>query len=166
MSEQILTHGYLKEHLHYSVITGQFYRIKKISETKNYREAGGVKPNGYRYISIGNCRYLEHRLAWFWVTGEWPKNQIDHINGAKNNNYWLNLREATISENQCNIGITSDNASGFKGVYWSKRDKKWIAEIAFNKKKKYLGSHAKPEMAYEAYCREAKKLHGEFAKTS
>ena len=108
-SKSILSHAYLREILHYSFITGEFYWLK--SPAKNIKAgqmAGTLNSGGYRNIAINGKIYRAHRLAWFWVTSAWPANAIDHLNGVRDANYWLNLREATRSQNCCNIRIKSN----------------------------------------------------------
>ena len=108
--------------------------------------------------------YLKaHRLAWFFVYGEWPQKQIDHINGNKSDNRISNLRLATASQNLSNKGITKSNTSGYKGVSFNRTKKKWMASIKVNKKSINLGYFLTPEEASEAYKAAAIKHHGEFA---
>ena len=95
------------------------------------------------------------------MTGIWPEGkQIDHINLIKSDNRWVNLRLATPSQNKSNTGKRADNTSGFKGV--SKLGNKWKAQCTANKKFKYLGLYATPELAAEAYEKYARENHGEF----
>src|SRR6266496_1156312 len=72
---------------------------------------------GYRQICIDGKLYMAHRLAWFYMTGEWPKNLVDHKDSVKDNNKWENLREATYSQNRQNVKIGKNNLIGLKGVY-------------------------------------------------
>jgi hypothetical protein len=94
------------------------------------------------------------------VKGEY----VDHINGDGLDNRRSNLRLATKAQNQRNQRLRRDNKSGFKGVCWDNRAKKWRALIRFNGKQKTLGYFDTPEEAYEAYCAAAIELHGEFAR--
>lgn len=154
----------LKELLHYSIITGKFYWLKSTAKRVKVGDvAGHLNSNGYGTIKINGKIYRTHRLAWFWVTGVWPESMIDHKNGKKDANYWLNLREATNSQNQCNRGIPSNNTSGYKGVCWNKSNKKWIAIIVENNMQKYLGSYETPELAYAERLKAEKKFHRDFA---
>jgi hypothetical protein len=179
-----ITAKYLRECLHYNELTGVFtwrerplehFVDKRTWKTWNTRFSGKTAgPNGgmcntskgYIQISINNRLYLVHRLAWLYMTGELPKDQIDHADGDKLNNAFANLREATNAQNHANMPMPSHNASGFKGVYFDKRAKKYQANIKVNGIKKYLGSFDAPEAAHEAYCEAACEAHGEFARTS
>lgn len=87
----------------------------------------------------------------------------DHVNHATLDNRRANLRVATAAQNSQNQSMRADNSSGFKGVSWAKRQKKWTAQIGAYGKKKGLGYFDSPEAAHEAYCAAAARLHGEFA---
>ena len=163
-SESILSHEYFREHLHYSVITGELYWLKSRKRVKIGAAAGTLHHLGYRQIMINQRFYLAHRLAWFWVMGKWPVNQVDHKNGIKHANCWINLREATSSQNNCNKEKPSNNTSGYKGIMWHKQCQKWQARIVLNGKFKHLGLYTTPELAYEARLKAEKELHGDFAK--
>jgi hypothetical protein len=91
---------------------------------------------------------------------------IDHIHGETLDNRKSQLRFATHSQNEHNKGAPATNTSGFKGVNWSKRNKKWRAQIRSNSKSIHLGLFHSPEAAHAAYCEAAKRLHGEFARTA
>jgi hypothetical protein len=128
------------------------------------KEAGTKHGGGYQCISVNSTKYLAHRLAWLYMTGEWPKNHIDHINGVRNDNRFKNLRSATHSDNMRNTGKKPFNTSGYKGVGFHKQTKKWRAYITTGQKLKHLGLFESAEQAHEAYKSAAKELHGEFAK--
>lgn len=165
MSKEILTHEYLKSILHYSIITGQFFYLRATAQcVKIGALAGTLSTNGYNYIKINGTRYSAHRLAWFWVMGEWPANQIDHKNGVRDANWWLNMREATCSQNCCNTKKHIDNTSGYKGVFWEKRSQRWRASITLNRKSKHLGYYATSELAYAARIKAEQSMHGDFSR--
>lgn len=104
--------------------------------------------------------YLEHRLAWLYVTGTWPSDQIDHVNGIRDDNRIFNLREATGPENNGNQRqARSDNKTGLLGVYWDKQHKKFSAKIMFSGKHKYLGYFPTAEEAHAAYIKAKRELH-------
>lgn len=89
--------------------------------------------------------------------------QIDHINGNKLDNRKSNLRVCLNEENIRNRNTYSNNSSGFKGVHWHVKDKKWHARIRINGKGIHLGVFDDPKVAYDAYCKASLELHGEFA---
>jgi hypothetical protein len=102
-------------------------------------EAGYINNQGYQFIGINGSRYLAHRLAWLIVTGEWPKDKIDHEDGDPSNNKFSNLREATQQENNRNRKTNSNNTSGVKGVYWNKPCQKWQVQIKIDGTSTHLG---------------------------
>ncbi len=118
--------------------------------------AGRKTGDGYWTIPVDGKNYLSHRLAWFFVTSEWPVKIIDHADGNKLNNRWENLRLATTAQNTANAKLNKNNKSGFKGVSFA--NGKWQARISVN-----LGAFDTPEEASAAYMRAAKMLWGEFA---
>jgi hypothetical protein len=131
------------------------------------KPAGNINVRGYVQIQILNKNYLAHRLAWFYVMGEWPEHEIDHIDLNRSNNAWSNLRHATRSENAANSPPHKDGASGYKGVSYfkgGKKIKKWVANIKSNGKKYHLGYYMTKEEAAAAYAKAAAELHGEFAR--
>jgi hypothetical protein len=112
--------------------------------------SGSKHIKGYLQIMIDGKNHLAHRLAWFYVYGEWPKNQIDHINRIKTDNKIINLRDVDNSTNQHNIGTRSHNSSGTTGVYKSSRSGKWISTIELKNKKYCLGTHSSLDDAKSA----------------
>lgn len=102
---------------------------------------------------------------WLYVYGKWP-DQIDHVNGKKDDNRIINLRETDHSGNQCNRFVQANNTSGYKGVNFHLRWKKWQARIGYGKKRVHLGYFQTKEEVYAAYCAAAPKYHGEFARVA
>lgn len=89
---------------------------------------------------------------------------VDHINGDTLDDRRENLRLATNSQNQHNAKRRIDNSSGYKGVAFHKLSGKWSASICYQGKQKHLGLFATPEAAYEARCKKALELHGDYAR--
>lgn len=87
---------------------------------------------------------------------------VDHKNHDTLDFRRENIRKASYSQNACNRQWRSRSTSGFKGVRWSKYNKKWVAAIGFNKKRKHIGYFLTAEDASKAYIAEAERLHGEF----
>ena len=169
-----LTAEYVRSALHYDPETGVFtWRWRADMRPQwNATFAGKVagrtrRPKksrtAYRDISINNSRYMAHRLAWLYMTGEWPSERLDHRDNDGLNNRWLNLREATNSENMANNRRQRNNTSGFKGVSWSKVMQLYHAYIWHDGKRHHLGYFNTPEEAHQAYLREAQERFGEFA---
>lgn len=125
--------------------------------------AGSIhKKQGYRFIGIERRHYKAARLAWLWMTGEWPSHDVDHRNRDRADDRWENLRHATRSQNGCNRGL-SRNTSGFKGVSWDKSRGRWFVSICVGGKQKNLGRFDCVEDAIAARNAAAERLHGEFS---
>lgn len=161
----MLTLEILKENLHYNPDTGVFIWIKRGRNRQFMKEAGTLDYRRYRQININYTIYKTHRLAWFYITGEWPKDQIDHINLNKEDNRWCNLRESSNRENQINQTIDKTNTSGFKGVSFDKSRGLWVAYVARgNRRTKYIGRYDCKAAAYFARIVAAEIDYKEFAR--
>ena len=154
-----LTAEYLRSILHYDPATGIFTR--KVSTSRRVK-AGDVAgcPDGHGYLRIMVCSRLHqaHRLAWLYVYGTWPKDQLDHINRNPSDNRIANLRDVSHKQNGQNASKPSNNTSGHPGVYWHKRDSKWVACIKHNYKHIHLGYFTDIEAAVAAR-KAAEKLY-------
>lgn len=164
MSERIvprpeLTAEYLRSVLDYDPATGIFTR--KVSTARRVKVgdvAGSQDGHGYLRIMVQLRGYQAHRLAWLYTYGEWPKDQIDHINRNRSDNRIANLRDVSHKQNGQNRSKSSHNTSGHPGVAWYKRDSKWQAKIAHNCKDIHLGYFATLEEAIAAR-KAAEKLY-------
>lgn len=153
-----LTLELLHKILTYDSETGDFYwkhrprdtfktlRACNIWNTKFANKKAGCRAKrGYKSsddyckieITIFDRNRFAHRLAWFMYYGEWPKDQIDHINGDATDNRIENLRDVSIKENGRNRSINANNKTGVMGV--SKRNGKFRASIRVDGKSKDLG---------------------------
>lgn len=120
--------------------------------------AGRKNTNGYRYVKICGVTYLEHRLIWFYVFGEWPRQQIDHIDGDKSNNRIDNLRDVGESINKQNRRAARvDSRTGVLGVRLNKSGK-YETKIKAGDRRLYVGSFDTLEEAHRAHI-EAKRIH-------
>lgn len=161
----LLSQERLKEVFNYDVETGVFtWRISSNGRIKIGSVAGEVMAKGYIRIQVDGKRYLAHKLAWLYITGSIPDGQMDHINQDKGDNSYVNLRLCTQSQNKANCKAYSNNESGYKGVY--RAGKRWVAQIRFNKKLVYLGTHINILDAAKAYNVKAIELFGDFAYTN
>lgn len=103
------------------------------------KEAFTASNTGYRYGAIFAQLYLAHRVIWLMVHKAWPEDQIDHINGDRADNRIKNLRAVTNRQNCKNQCARSDNSTGVTGVYWFKRDSRWVSSITSDGKTVHLG---------------------------
>ena len=139
MSAKILTQKELQRLLHYNPETGVFTWKIGLGTVKSGSVAGGVDDKGYDRISIHGKAYKSHRLTWLYITGEFPADQIDHVNHIRNDNRFSNLRETSNAENHKNRAILKNNSSGVTGVSWYKPTGKWCVRINANGKIIYGG---------------------------
>lgn len=147
----MLTQEYLKEILQYNENTGIFTWLKKTTNCIHNRivvgsVAGSVSKRGYLQIVINNKRYFSHRLAWLYVYGKYPNNNIDHINGITNDNRIENLRDVTQRTNSQNR--KTHRKGSLVGSSYCKKRNKWRSTIYFNRKRYHLGYF---ETALEAH---------------
>ena len=152
-AEQVL------EHLAYDPETGHFYRTKNGPGVRAGQLAGTSNPDGRREISVFNRKIKAARLAWLVTTGEWPKGEIDHINGDPSDNRIVNLRDVSRMVNQQNQRrAKSSNKSGLLGVKTNKTGK-CSANIVLEGKKIFLGMFDTPYQAHVAYLAAKRRLH-------
>jgi len=160
----------LRRILRYDPDTGAFYRLvpsgngryKPGSRADHVASSNYGKYPVYRVYAKGKA-YEAHRLAWFYMTGEWPKYLIDHIDNEGTNNAWRNLREATRITNAHNAKRHKDNSTGYKGVC-KITEHIFMAAIQVNGKRIHLGKYKSALEAHEVYCIAAKRYFGEFAR--
>ena len=157
----MLTQERLKELLHYNPDTGIFINLtQRRGRAKKGVVAGWKNTYGYINIRVDYKVYKAHRLAWLYVHGNFPEKSLDHINEIKYDNYMINLRLATVQENNHNISTSNkNNASGLRGVCWHKFSGKWRAQIKINGNIKHLGLFNTSDEASEAYLAAKKELH-------
>lgn len=160
----MITQQELKELLHYNPETGIFTRKTKVNRNKVIGSIAGTTDfHGYVAITIDGKKYKAHRLAWLYMYGKFPDNCIDHINNITTDNRIVNLRDATLSQNQCNKKINVNNSSGVKGVSWHKKMKKWRVRLYVNQKETNFGFFDDLELA-QLVAEEARvKYHKQYA---
>ena len=155
----MLSQERLKKILNYDPETGAFEWKTRTANCIHVGDVAGSNDKyGYWQIQVdGKCCFA-HRLAWLYVYGVWPENHIDHIDGVKNNNRIVNLRDVTCLVNSQNQrSAQCINTSGFLGV--SAVGKVFRARIRIDGKLKCLGTHKTPESAHEAYLVAKRELH-------
>ena len=143
--------GFLTHKERFGVITG---------------ERAGYINSGYRSVKINQIAYLEHRIIWLYVTGEWPLNEVDHKNLNKQDNSWNNLRQSSRKQNSFNGPTRKRKYGSLKGAFYHKNYKRWQSAIGIDNKIIYLGWFDSEIDAHDAYCEAALKYCGEFARIS
>jgi len=154
----------LEELYEYDPDTGHFTRLKKTDRLNDVGDIAGKNTPDDQYINItiNGTVHTAHRLAFLYMTGLWPKNEVDHINRRKNDNRWCNLRQCNRYQNARNVAPKTDSVSGYKGVsYYSKT--KWKA--GYTKDGEYIdiGLFDCKHKAARAYNDKVTELSDEFA---
>jgi HNH endonuclease len=151
----------VRELLDYNQETGIFMWKKSRRGIQVGKPLGTDNGFGYLRITVLGKSVYAHRLAWFYVHGNWP-DQIDHINGNKSDNRIKNLRDVNVQQNAQNkIKAQKNSESQTLGVSWHKKAKKWQAHICVYKQRKYLGLFVNIEEAHKAYLKEKEKINYE-----
>jgi len=158
MTANILTQARLRFLLEYNPHTGEFFRKDKYAPG-NKDSCGTVDSGGYLLMTIDGVSHRLHRLAFLYMDGLFPHGEVDHINGARSDNRWINLRKTSHIENSRNQKRKLNNKTGITGVHWSKEYKKWIAQVCINGKSRHLISTSD---LFEAICarKSAELRHG------
>lgn len=108
---------------------------------------------GYIVAHFGPFKTTAHRLAWVLHYGEWPKHQIDHINGNRADNRIWNLRDVPQVVNAQNrrVGSTTGVQATKNGTF--------TATICAEGKRRHLGTFPTAEEAREAYLMGKRSFH-------
>lgn len=151
----------------YDPITGLFTRKTDRGGYKAGGISGCINPDGYILIVINAAQYRAHHLAWLYMTGEWPPEDmdVDHEDRNRSNNVWKNLRLATRTQNNMNGGIRSDNKSGVRGVGFIKATGKWYARIKSDGEMMHLGHFVNKGDAIAARQAAEIRIFGEYSPT-
>lgn len=154
-----LTAEVLRTVLHYAPDTGVFtWLVIPTSRIPAGAVAGSLGSTGHYIIALHNKQWKAHRLAWLYMTGSWPVNEIDHINGNRADNRFINLRDVTRKENTQNQRRAARSSkSGLLGATPYKNV--WRAAIGADGVWKHLGFYSTPEEAHAAYLEAKRKLH-------
>lgn len=133
--------------LKYDSKTGKLFWKKEKNMRSKKTEAGTYDKEGYIVITINKKQYRAHRIAWLLYYGEWPNGQIDHINGIRDDNRIINLRNVTSRKNNQNRFCHRNGK--IPGVRYHKN--KWYSQIYDGKKVIHIGTYANKEEAKNAY---------------
>lgn len=157
----VITASRLQELLVYCCETGIFtYKVAR-GKYKAGQVAGTICADRGVDICVDGRLYRGHRLAWLYMTNEWPKFEIDHIDINPSNNKWGNLRDVTSTVNKQNKSAVLGNKKYSKllGAYWCKQGKFWKSSIRINGKVKNLGVYKSDSDAHDAYIAAKRQFH-------
>lgn len=152
----------LRELLKYDEAKGVFTYLVARGRFKPGDVAGHIsKSDGRVNINIDGRLYRAHRLAWLYMTGEWPQHEIDHKDTNPSNNAWGNLRDVLPVINKQNIkkAPIGKKYSNLLGAQWCTQRKKWKSSIKVHKKLKHLGFFDTDAQASAAYIAAKRQLH-------
>lgn len=158
---QVISQEALRQFLVYDANSGVF--TWKVGRSGMRSRAGCLagsinKAYGYLRIKLAGVDYQAHRLAWLYVYGRWPENEIDHINGIRTDNRISNLRDVSGAINQHNRRTAPRNSTlGILGVRPS--GKKFSSSLSVGGERKYLGTFDSPELAHQAYVAAKRQFH-------
>lgn len=125
--------------------------------------AGRINADGYKIVGYKGHEYMATHLIWFLVTGDWPEHGVDHKDRDSSNDRWVNLRPATCTQNNQNVGIRKDNRTGVRGVMRDERRGTYFARIRVNGEPVYLGSSFDLQAAAAMRLAAEIKHFGEFS---
>jgi hypothetical protein len=162
MAHRSITHDQLREVLRYDPATGVFtWRVKTCRKVVVGAVAGSISPDGRIIVRHNRIGYRASRLAWFYMTGSWPVNAIDHKDGNPQNNRFDNLRDVSTAGNIQNQRRAHERnkTSGLLGVSRLRGGGRWRARICTNGVNTLIGWYDTPEQAHEAYIEAKRRLH-------
>lgn len=150
----------LRALFHYDPLTGDFTRLKAIDPRFPVgQRVGHLASNGYLRFTVAGVRRTAHRLAWLYMTGEWPSGDIDHIDGLRTNNRWSNLRNVSRAVNLQNLKGAKSHNGGTRLLGAYPCGNRFTSRIQTNGRDKYLGTFATAEAAHAAYITAKRELH-------
>ena len=160
MAKINLTAERLRCSLDYHENDGVFHWLLSKGRTSKQGDVAGYENGGYIKIMIDGRSYQAHRLAFLYMTGKWPSEDVDHINGCRTDNRWINLRDVPHSINTENRHRASiSNKVGLLGVSMHHRSARFRARIRTDGKLIQLGWFDTPEEAHAAYLNAKREIH-------
>lgn len=161
----MISYAELIETLNYDPMTGVFTWKQAGKGRRTNKQVGSWDMYGYLTVRLGKAKaaksYKLHRLAWLYAMGEWPKHDIDHLNGIRHDNRIENLRDAPRKmnlENQIKMR-NRKNKTGLMGAYFDAKKDMYYSRISHHDKSLYLGSFKTAEEAHQCYLNAKRKIH-------
>lgn len=167
---------YLEECFYVNFETGELiwkhrpdthFRNEQIARGVNAKYAGKVagmtnSKTRYRYVWMDSVAYKVHRIIWKMKLGADPVHEIDHINGDRTDNRIENLRDCTKSQNQMNVRVRANSASGLKNIKF--RKDRWYVRITVDGTRKHVGCFLTKQQAIAAYTKCEQEYYGDYAR--
>ena len=163
LPENLPSIAYLRACFSYTPETGELFWLRRpadhfdsIGSERAFTSRWTGKPVGartslgYLMTSVCGVKILVHRIVWAMQHGAWPNYFVDHINGQKDDNRIINLRDVPQSLNGLGLVKSKKNTSGHTGVTWNRKLGKWAAQVKYRGKNLYLGLYVDIEDAVEA----------------
>ena len=152
----------LKSLIHYDPETGAITHLQSRGKARRGEPAGSVNKVGYLEVRLLNRIMSGQRIAWLYMTGSLPEQpvSVDHVNGDRADNRWLNLRLATYEQQSWNAPAHHHNQSGLKGAWPCKSTGRWVSMLQCGKRRLWLGRFDTAEQAHEAWINAAIKERG------
>jgi hypothetical protein len=152
-----LTAKELRSVLRYEPETGQFYWLIGNHGRKIGKIAGHLSKR-YTDIRVNGKTHHAHRLAFLYMTGEWPS-EVDHRNRDGHDNRWPNLRVTTASQNQFNRQFRQRDLP--RGVEFDAENQRYRGRLSVNRARHGTPWFKTASEAHEAYLMLARKFYGE-----
>jgi hypothetical protein len=127
--------------------------------TRSTQRAGCKRKDGYLVIRINGSLYYAHRLVWLFVTGNWPNEFIDHINGNRADNRFSNLRDVSVKVNTQNQRAARKDNKTTRLLGVQRNHSGWQAVITVNGARLCCGTFNTPEAAHKAYIDAKRSMH-------
>lgn len=160
MATDLITQERLKSLLTYDPDTGAITnKVTRNARALQGALAGCKTTSGYIALQIDGKKYQAHRLIWLYMTGEWPSDEIDHINRVRDDNRWVNLRVVSRKQNSWNTGAHAKSRSGVKGVAYVARYDKWQVQMRVDGRTHYVGVYNTIDEAAKARRDAEKRLY-------
>ena len=160
IGQKMITQERLKELVSYNPETGVFVWISNNGmKAKAGNIAGRIGAYGYSVFSVDGRVYFAHRLAWLYINGEFPRNNIDHLNGVRDDNRIANLRDVTQQINCQNHRKQNGNKKELIGACFDKATGKYKAQIMHNGVNFHIGRFDTQEQAHMAYVETKRSIH-------
>lgn len=160
--QDVITAQELQQIVEYFPESGIFlWKVTKGNYVKAGKEFGSWDLYGYKTVRINRKSYKLHRLAWLYVYGKMPENDIDHINGIRHDNRISNLRDVTRRTNLENQTILKRQKkhTTLIGAYFDVRKNTYYSRISIKNKSIHLGTFKTEQQAHDAYVAAKRKFH-------